>query len=69
MDGSTDCSNVEKELFLAIYFDPHGTLGRVCVRKVYFCTKEPASANAQGLYECLNSALTYLGIDQTSRLI
>ena len=24
MDGSTDSANVEEELFLTVYFDPHG---------------------------------------------
>ena len=36
---------------------------------MYFCTKQPSFVDAPGLYECLKNALTYLGVDQTSKLI
>ena len=69
MDGSTDCANIEEELFLAVYFDPYSSHGTVQIKNVYFCTKQPSSVDAPGLYECLKNALTYLGVDQTSKLI
>ena len=69
LDGSTDSGNVEEELFLVVYFDPYSSLGRVQARNVYFCTQQPSSVDAAGLYRCLNSALTYLDIDRPSRLI
>ena len=68
MDGSTDCANIEEELFLAVYFDPYSSHGTVQVKNVYFFTKQPSSVDAPGLYECLKNALTYLGVDQTSKL-
>lgn len=69
MDGSTDCASVEEELLLAVYFDPHSTLGKVSVKSVYFCVRQPKSVDAQGLYDCLNDALTYLEIDRPSRIV
>ena len=69
MDGSTDCANIEEKLFLAVYFDPYSSLGTVHVKNVYFCTKQPSSVDAPGLYDCLKNALTYLGDYQTSKLI
>ena len=54
---------------MVVYFDPYSSLGRVQVRNVYFCTRQPSSVDAAGLYRCLNSALTYLDIDRPSRLI
>ena len=35
---------------------------------MYFCTKQPSSVDAPGLYDCLKNALTYLGVDKTSKL-
>ena len=46
-----------------------GTLGKVCVKSTYFCARQPTSVNAQWLYKCLNSALTFLENDKTSRVI
>ena len=68
MDGSTDCANIEEELFLAVYFDPYSSHGTVQVKNMYFCTKQPSSVDAPGLYDCLKNALTYLGVDKTSKL-
>ena len=68
MDVSTDCANIEEELYLAVYFDPYSSLRTLYVKNVYFCTKQPSSVDAPGLYECLKNALTYLGVDQTSKL-
>ena len=36
---------------------------------MYLCSKQPSSVDAPGLYECLKKALTYLGVDQTCKLI
>ena len=36
---------------------------------MYFFTKQPSSLAAPGLYERLKDALTYLGVDQTGKLI
>lgn len=58
MDESTDCTNIEEELFFVAYFDPYSSLGTVQVKNVYFCTKHPPSVDAPGLYGCLKNALT-----------
>ena len=60
---------IEEELFLAVCFDPYSSLRTVQLKNVYFSTKQPSSVDTPGLYECLKSALTYLGVDQTSKLI
>ena len=64
MDGSTDSSNVEEELFLVVYFDPLSTDGSVHIRNRYFCVRQPKSVCAACLFECLKRALTYLGVDK-----
>ena len=46
MDGSTDSANIEEELFLTIYFDPHGSDGSVHIRNNYFCVRQPKSVNS-----------------------
>ena len=69
MDGSTDSANMEEELFLAVYFDPYGSHGSVSVKNTYFCVRQPATVNAPGLYECLNRALSFIGITDHTKLI
>ena len=49
MDGSTDCANLEEELFLAIYFDPHSSDGSVHIRNQFMCVRQPESVDAAGL--------------------
>lgn len=70
MDGSTDCANLEEELFLAIYFDPHGSDGSVHVRNRFMCVRQPESVDATGLYKCFNRAMAHLALDSVpSQLI
>ena len=70
MDGSTDCANLEEELFLAIYFDPHSSHGSVHVRNRFMCVRQPESVNATGLYQCFNRAMAHLALDSIpSKLI
>lgn len=63
MDGSTDCANLEEELFLAIYFDPYSTDGSVHIRNRFMCVRQPESVDATGLYRCINRALAHLALD------
>ena len=44
-DGSTDAGNIEDEVFLAVYCDPHAANGRVHVRINFFSVRHPARAN------------------------
>ena len=64
VDGSTDCANIEEEMFLAVYFDPKNSDGCVHVRNSYLCVKQPKSVNASGLYDCVKTALAYLGLEE-----
>ena len=70
MDGSTDCANLEREIFLDVYFDPFTTIGSVHVRNRFLCVRQPESVDAAGLYQCLCRAMSYLRLDNTpSKLI
>ena len=61
-DGSTDVGNVENELFLTLYFDPHAPDGKVHVRSRFLSVRQPIRANAKGLFECFTRALDHVGI-------
>ena len=61
-DSSTDCGNIENEVFLAVYFDPYSTDGRVHVRNQFFTGRRPERANADDLFACLNAAMQYVAI-------
>ena len=63
MDGSTDAGNMEQELFMVIFFDPYGHDGVVRICNKYLCVRQPKSVNAAGLFECLQKALVYVGMD------
>ena len=67
MNGSTDSGNIEEELFLVIYFNPYVTDGSVHIHNRYFCVRQPKSVDAAGLFECLERALDYLGVDIKSK--
>ena len=54
-DGSTDAGNIEDELFLALYSDPHAQDGRVHVRDKFLTVRRPSCSNAEGLHECFLS--------------
>ena len=70
MDGSTDLSNKEEELFFVVYFDPRASDGVVHVRNHYLCVREPKTVCAKGLYDCFLKALAYCQLDeQPSKLI
>ena len=58
-DGSTDAANVEKEIFIALYFDPYSIV-RVCSKFLAVC--QPSSGNAAGLYESFSRALSRVGV-------
>ena len=69
-DGSTDSANMEEELFLVLYFDPHATDGKIHVQDKFLTVRQPTSANAAGLFECFTRALGHMGItDWESKLI
>lgn len=58
----TDSANLEEELFLALYFNPYTEDGKVCVCSKLLSVRQPSSANAAGLYECLTRALAHVNV-------
>ena len=70
VDASTDSGNVEDELFLVLYFDPHGADGKVHVRDRFFTVRQLNSGTGQGLLQCLRKAMEYMGVtDWEKRMI
>ena len=61
-DGSTDCGNIEDELFLVAYFDPHGADRKVHTRNKFLTVRRPDSGDAKGLFECFEKAMEFMGI-------
>ena len=69
-DGSTDLANLEEELILAFYFNPTSENGKVCVCGKLLSVRQPASANANGIYECLMWGLARVNVeDWESKLV
>ena len=62
-DGSTDSANLEEELILAFYFNPTSENGKVCVCGKLLSVRQPASANADGLYKCLMRGLARVNVE------
>lgn len=70
MVRSTDSANMEEELFLALYFDPHATDGKIHVWDKFLTVQQPTSATAARLFECFTRALGHMDItDWKSKLI
>ena len=61
-DSSTDCGNIEDELFLVVYFNAHTQGGRVHVHN-FLAVRRPQRSDANGLYECFVKALLYAGVN------
>ena len=61
-DGSTDSGNIEDELYLVVYFDPHAADKKVHVQTKFFTVRRPASGDAKGLFECFEQAVEFMGI-------
>ena len=69
-DGSTDSANLEEELILAFYFNPTSENGKVCVCGKLLSVRQPARANADGLYKCLMRGLARVNVeDWESKLV
>ena len=69
IDGTTDVANVEKELFLVLYFDSYSSDGSVHLRSPFLCVRQPNSVSTEGLYECFRKALSYMEVDVPHKLI
>jgi len=69
-DGSTDAGNIEDELFLVLHFHSHSTDEKVHVLNSFFTVRKPKSGTGQGLFDCLKSAIEYMGVtDWETKLI
>ena len=48
-------------MFLVLYFDPYSADGMVHVHDSFFTVRQPKSGTAQGLFDCLKSAVKHMG--------
>ena len=62
IDSSTDCANIEEELFLVLYFDPYSGAedGMVHVRDNFFAVRHLSRGTGEGLYVCVKKTLAYM---------
>ena len=63
MDVSTDKGRVENELFVILHCRRNDVLREITTSARYFCVLEPARSDADGLVQCLGTALKNMGID------
>jgi len=61
LDGSTDCSNVENVMFLAVYCDTNASDEKVHSKMTYLTVDCPSSATGEGLFASLEKILRDLG--------
>ena len=64
LDGSTDCGNIDNELFLVVWFDKLGTSEKVCTKSSYFQVCKPNSVTAEGMLEMVQIVLGKLGVQE-----
>ena len=70
VDGNTDSANIEEEVFLTVYFNPHSNDGKVHIQDKFLAIRRPSRSNAKGLFECFTRALAHAGIvDWESKLV
>ena len=67
VDSSTDVANVEEELFLVMYLESSAATadGKVQVVNKFFCVQQPTLSTAEGLYQCFEKAMKYMGIEDS----
>lgn len=63
LDGSTDCGNIENELFLVVR-DGAAADEKVCTKSSYFQVCKPSSVTAQGMLDMVQSVLKMLGMQE-----
>ena len=62
-DGSIDAGNIEEELFLILHFDPYSNNGKVHIRDSFVTVRYLSSGTGQGLFDCVQKAVEYMGAD------
>ena len=68
MDTTTDAGNIEDELFVLLFCKKDDAMQRITSCTRYLCVKKPERVDAQGLVDCLESALAMLGINNVTDL-
>ena len=63
MDGSTDSSNAENEIFMVVTCDTKSSDEMVHTKTEYLCVLRPSAGTASGLLECVKHALYALGTE------
>ena len=71
LDSTTDCSNVEEELFLILFFDPYSNTedGTVHVRDKFFSVYHLACVTGEGLHNCVKKSLSYMGVEWRNKMV
>ena len=70
IDGSTDSTNMEEEIFLTVYFNLHSNDGKVHILDKFLAIRRPSHSNAEGFFECFTRALANIEItDCKSKLV
>ena len=62
MDGSSDTGNIDDEPFLVVWCDMDSSDEIVRTNMSYLAVVRPKRVDAQGLFDCLQSSLSKLGI-------
>jgi len=70
VDSSADVANVEEELFLVIYLESSSSAvdGKVQIVNKFFCVQQPVRSTVEGLYNCFESAMAYMGIEESWKM-
>ena len=61
-DGSTGSGNMDDEMFLVLWCDINSNDEMVHTNMSFFAVSRPRQVNAQGLFDCLESSLSQIGI-------
>ena len=62
VDSSTDCRNIDEELFMVLLFDGWSADEKVIVRNRFFAAQQLHRGTGKGLYDCFIQAMDYLEI-------
>ena len=65
IDSTTDCGNIEEELFMVLYFDAKSPDRKVIVRDKFFTVRQLRRGTGQGLYDCFKQAMAYVEVPPT----
>ena len=61
IDGSTDKSNCDNEIFMAVWCNIDGKDEKIHTQTTYFHVGPPHTVDAAGLFQCLQGSTTTIG--------